>query len=121
MNKRTYRTAECRSLPYGRRLVKGPRRSWDGKSDFRRRSLPERPFFVKVKGKTWDDWRNAFDPVTFRRLVEGPRHNGLGPYKGMERRASMRQWIKQFGLKRKLKNAADSTRIRRQVAERCKA
>jgi hypothetical protein len=29
----------------------------DGKSDFKRRSLPEKPHFVKVAGKGWDDWR----------------------------------------------------------------
>lgn len=96
-------------------MVRGPQRDWRGKSDFKRKSLPEKPHFIKVSGKAWDDWRNVFDPVEFRRLLRSKGAFDRPGYAALKMRSD---WIEHYGLRRKLRNAAERTRIRREVAER---
>lgn len=115
--RRTYRSGESRSLPYGKRMVRGPQRDWQGKSDFKRRSLPEKPHFIKVEGRAWDDWRNVFDPVQFRQLFRR-RRLGIFQRPGFAALNERAGYLKQYGLRWKLKNAAQSTRIRHDVANR---
>lgn len=109
--KRIYLSGYMRSTGYGKRVVKGPQ-------NFRRRSLPEKPHFIKVAGKGWDDWRSPFDPVQLRRLIKHKVSAMYGPgYKALADRAA---WLKQYGLRQKLRNAASSTEIRRRVRNRRK-
>lgn len=111
---RSYLTGDMRSLGFRRRWVKGPQRDWSGKSDFKRQSRPEKPHFIKVAGKAWNDWRSVFDPVQFRRLLRREFRGMNQPgYAALKDRT---EWVRQYGLRRKLLNAARSTRIRQEVA-----
>lgn len=112
---RSYLSGGMRSLGYGRRIVRGPQRDWRGQSDFKRRSLPEKPHFIRVAGKGWEDWRSPFSPVCFRRLL---RRRGFFDRPGYAALKERVEWVKQYGLRRKLQNAASMTLIRRKVANR---
>lgn len=104
---RVYRTAEARSLPYGRRVVEGPKRDWRGRSAWKPRSRPAKPIFAKPRA----DCRNK--RFTVRWLTDFANL----PWSAAKVREG-REWLARYGLRRKLANAARSTRIRREVAQR---
>lgn len=104
---RTYRTGEARSLPYGKRMVRGPKVDWQGRSTFKPKSAPPRPLFAEPR----KDGRNTFFTAMWWRDVFQNR------WTAAKVRAD-REWLSHHGLCRKLRNAANATRIRHKVANR---
>lgn len=98
----------ARSIGYGKRVVKPlDKKLREAKSQpWTPKSIPYRPIFAKPRKDGRNDffracWWRDFRPRWIAQKVRDDR-----------------TWLKHYGLRQKLSNAATSTRIRREVAQK---